>query len=205
MKKALLPITLLAAAALLISCKSDKAANDQTPKSTPTITAAVTASAGNKGTSEQELDNGQKDTSGEFKETTLSVSGWEITIENVIRDDTMNNASVVLGYTDATTNEYEVKAQDGYDYFLVKMKLSKKESKENIEWDKMTLTDSVGNVYNRIDDIFISDLGMKRLPGTTLNFGSSEGWIAFEIKKDAKGLTLTYDFTDEDLHYSFAD
>lgn len=205
MKKTLLPITLLAAAALLISCKSDKAANDQTPKNTPTVTAAISAPADNESDSAQEPDSGQKGASGEFKETTLSVSGWEITIQNVMRDDTMNNVSVVLGYTDASTNEYEVKAQDGYDYFLVKMKLSKKESKENIEWDKMTLTDSEGNVYKRIDDIFISDLGMKRLPGTTLNFGSNEGWIAFEIKKEAKGLTLAYDFADEDLSYGFAD
>ena len=205
MKKVLLPITLLAAAALLISCKSDKAANDRPPENTPTVTAAISAPAGDEGPSAQEPDKEQKAALREFEETTLSVNGWEITIQNVIRDDTMSNVSVVLGYTDATTNEYEVKAQEGHDYFLVKMKLSKKESKENIEWDKMTLTDSEGNVYKRIDDIFISDLGMKRIPGTTLNFGSNEGWIAFEVKKEAKNLTLRYDFADEDLTYSFAD
>jgi len=69
----------------------------------------------------------------------------------------------------------------------------------------MTLSDSNGNEYKRVEDIFISDLGMKRLPGTTLNFGSYEGWIAFEVKKEAKGLTLKYDFNDEDLTFSFAD
>jgi len=201
MKKKFLILILVATAAMLISCKSgnngNQLSNEPTPN--PTVTEAVT----NKDTTADPVS--ESDEAGKFEPTTIKVSGWEITIENVMRDARMSNVSVVLGYTDATTNEFEVTANEGYEYFLIKMKISKKDSKENIVWDKMTLTDSEGNVYKRIDDIFISDLGMKRIPGTTLNFGSNEGWIAFEVKKEAKNLTLRYDFADEDLTYSFAD
>lgn len=204
MKKILLVMTLISTVALFVSCKSDKNANDQGSGNQSGQNATITAAADNNAEADPTL-TPQADTSDEFEQTTLSASGWDVSIQNAVRNDTMNNVSVVLGYTDATTNEFEVKAQEGYDYYLIKMSITKKDSKENIEWDNLTLTDSEGNVYKRADDTFISDLGMKRLPGTTLNFGTNEGWIAFEVKKEAKELTLMYDFADEDLTYSFAD
>jgi uncharacterized protein YcnI len=202
MKKILLVMTLISTAVLFVSCKADKNANEQGSENQSGQNAAITAPADNN--ADPTL-TPQADKTDEFEPVTLSVSGWDVTIQNAIRNDTMNNVSVVLGYTDATTNEFEVKAPEGYDYYLIKMTITKKDSKENIEWDRMTLTDSEGNVYKRTEDTFISDLGMKRLPGTTLNFGSNEGWIAFEVKKEATGFTLSYDFADEDLTYSFAD
>ena len=65
---------------------------------------------------------------------------------------------------------------------------------EAIDWASLKLTDSDGNEYTRIDDEFLTNLGMTRMAGTKLNFGSNEGWIAFEIKEDASGLTLSYPF-----------
>lgn len=38
------------------------------------------------------------------------------------------------------------------------------------------------------------------LAGTTLNFGSNEGWIAFEIDENAEGLELSYPFEAEEYH-----
>ena len=61
-------------------------------------------------------------------------------------------------------------------------------------------TDSEGNEYSRMDDEFISELGMTRMAGTTLNFGSNEGWIAFEIDENAEGLELSYPFEAEEYH-----
>ena len=40
----------------------------------------------------------------------------------------------------------------------------------------------------------------KRMAGTTLNFGSNEGWIAFEIDENAEGLELSYPFEAEEYH-----
>ena len=56
---------------------------------------------------------------------------------------------------------------------------------------------SVAEPYTRIDDEFLTNLGMTRMAGTKLNFGSNKGWIAFEIKEDASGLTLSYPFESE--------
>lgn len=51
-----------------------------------------------------------------------------------------------------------------------------------------------------MDDEFITELGMTRMAGTTLNFGSNEGWIAFEIDENAEGLELSYPFEAEEYH-----
>ena len=202
MKNKALILALIFSISLLISCKSGNNANNQGTENTPSANPTATLSADSNNAAP--TPSSDADTA-EFEPETITVSGWEITIQNVMRDAKMSNVSVVLGYTDASTNEFEVTAPEGYEYFLIKMTVTKKDSRENIEWDRMTLTDSEGNVYKRTDDIFISDLGMKRLPGTTLNFGSYEGWIAFEVKKEARGLTLIYDFADEDLTYIFED
>lgn len=201
MRKKIQAIVFLIAAAMLISCKADNKENNQSYEPAPST--SVTEDAANNDTTPGPVSDSNE--AEKFEPATINVGGWEIIIENVIRDSVMSNVSVVLGYTDAGTNEFEVAATEGYEYFLIKMKISKKDSKENIEWDKMTLTDSEGNVYKRADDIFISDLGMKRIPGTTLNFGSNEGWIAFEIKKEATRLSLGYNFAEADLSYSFKD
>jgi len=201
-KNKALILALIFSISLLISCKSGNNANNQGTENTPSANPTATLSADSNNAAP--TPSSDADTA-EFEPETITVSGWEITIQNVMRDAKMSNVSVVLGYTDASTNEFEVTAPEGYEYFLIKMTVTKKDSRENIEWDRMTLTDSEGNVYKRTDDIFISDLGMKRLPGTTLNFGSYEGWIAFEVKKEARGLTLIYDFADEDLTYIFED
>jgi hypothetical protein len=139
----------------------------------------------------------------EFTPVEVSAGGWNVTIEDVIREKSLKNASVVLGYTDATTNEVEQNAPEGYEYYLVKMFISKGDSTETIKWTNMVLTDAEGNVYNRTEDTFLSDLGMTRMPGTDLNFGSSNGWVAYEVKEGATGLTLKYEFQDETLEHKF--
>ncbi len=71
-----------------------------------------------------------------------------------------------------------------------------------MDWAKLKLTDSEGNEYTRTDDEFITELGMIRMAGTTLNFGSNEGWIAFEINENADGLELSYPFEAEAYNYA---
>jgi len=152
--------------------------------------------------SDQVVDDSQQ--TEDFSEVELTAGGWSIILENTMRDASMSNAAVVLGYTDTTTNEFVQEAPEGKEYFLVKMKITKNDSSEYIQWDKLTLKDSDNNVYTRADDIFIEDLGMKRMPGTDLNFGSNEGWIAFEINKGAEELQLQYQFDNENLEYTFS-
>lgn len=126
-----------------------------------------------------------------------TVAGWQFVVEKLEKNKSLENVSVDLGYTGVETNDYVKEASDGNVYYLIKMQINKDGSTEAIDWASLKLTDSDGNEYTRIDDEFLTNLGMTRMSGTKLNFGSNEGWIAFEIKEEASGLTLSYPFESE--------
>ena len=112
----------------------------------------------------------------------VSAAGWNITVEDV------------------ETSDYKKEADAGKTFCMIKLKIEKDGSKETLDWANLKLTDSEGNEYSRMDDEFITELGMTRMAGTTLNFGSNEGWIAFEIDENAEGLELSYPFEAEEYH-----
>ena len=130
----------------------------------------------------------------------VSVSGWNITVEDVQKNTSLENVSVELGYTGVEKSNYQKDAESGKTFCLVKMLIEKDGSKETIDWSNLKLTDGEGNEYTRIEDDFLVDLGMMRMTGNTLNFGKNEGWIAFEINKNADGLELSYPFEEEAYH-----
>lgn len=130
----------------------------------------------------------------------VSAAGWNITVEDVEINSSLENVSVELGYTGVETSDYKKEADVGKTFCMIKLKIEKDGSKETLDWANLKLTDSEGNEYSRMDDEFISELGMTRMAGTTLNFGSNEGWIAFEIDENAEGLELSYPFEAEEYH-----
>lgn len=130
----------------------------------------------------------------------VSVSGWNITAEDVQKNTSLENVSVELGYTGVEKSNYQKEAESGKTFCLVKMLIEKDGSKETIDWSNLKLTDGEGNEYTRIEDDFLVDLGMMRMTGNTLNFGKNEGWIAFEINENADGLELSYPFEEEAYH-----
>lgn len=129
--------------------------------------------------------------------TDTTVAGWHIVVEDRIMNKSLENVSVELGYTGVETSNYVKEASEGNVFYLVKLKIEKDGSKEVIDWANMKLKDAEGNEYARVEDEFITDLGMERMSGTSLNFGSNEGWIAFEVKEGATGLQLVYPFEAE--------
>ena len=129
----------------------------------------------------------------------VSAAGWNITVEDVEINSSLENVSVELGYTGVETSDYKKEAA-GKTFCMIKLKIEKDGSKETLDWANLKLTDSEGNEYSRMDDEFITELGMTRMAGTTLNFGSNEGWIAFEIDENAEGLELSYPFEAEEYH-----
>ena len=130
----------------------------------------------------------------------VSAAGWNITVEDVEINSSLENVSVELGYTGVETSDYKKEADAGKTFCMIKLKIEKDGSKETLDWANLKLTDSEGNEYSRMDDEFITELGMTRMAGTTLNFGSNEGWIAFEIDENAEGLELSYPFEAEEYH-----
>lgn len=134
---------------------------------------------------------------GEVKAEPVTAGGWEFTIEEAIADSALENVSVELGYTNVETSSFKQEAEEGNEYCLVKMQIDKIDSSEDIQWEKLILKDGNGNEYSRMDDAFLTDLGMSRMSSADLNFGENEGWIAFEMKEGAENLTLTYAFDSD--------
>lgn len=188
--------TALMSACLLSSCGGNTAATEA-PAETSAATAAETTaetSAESEAASEAE-GNAAASTDEILSDST--VAGWHIVVENTEASKSLENVSVDLGYTGVETSDFVKEASEGNVYYLIKLKIDKENSTEVIDWASLKLTDSEGNGYTRIEDEFITDLGMMRMPGTTLNFGSNEGWIAFEISENASGLQLSYPFEAE--------
>ena len=144
-------------------------------------------------------DNGQTEST-TFNADTVSVAGWNFTVEDVQKNKSLENVSVELGYTDVETNSFKKEASEGKTFCMIKMKIEKDGSTESIDWANMKVTDAEGNEYERMKDDFLSDLGMMRMPGNTLNFGTSEGWMIYEVNEDAEGLTLNYSFNEDEYH-----
>ena len=127
----------------------------------------------------------------------IEAGGWELIQEDAIKNNSLENVSVDLGYTGVETSDYKKEASQGKTFCLIKMQINKKDSAEDIVWNKLILEDAKGKEYTRIDDSFLTDLGMVRMPSASLNFGENEGWIAFEVDENAEDLTLTYAFAEE--------
>lgn len=149
--------------------------------------------------SEENVAANEESTDGDIG-SVISAADWNITVEDVEINSSLENVSVSLGYTGVETNDYKKEADAGKTFCLIKMKVEKDGSKENFDWANLKLKDSEGNEYTRMEDDFISELGMTRMAGTALNFGSNEGWIAFEIGADSEGLELDYAFEAEEYH-----
>lgn len=124
-------------------------------------------------------------------------AGWNISIQDCMIGKELKNVSVVLGYAAAETNEFSKIAEEGKEFCLLKMEFKKDKSTEVIDWKNLELVDASGNRSARLEDSFLEELGLKRMIGTTLNFGNNEGWLVFEIEEGERELTLEYLFAEE--------
>ena len=183
--------------------KTEAAADEADAKEETDSTEAEDTSEDSASTDSAEEDSAEADDTAAEAESTgevVSAAGWNITVEDVEINSSLENVSVELGYTGVETSDYKKEADAGKTFCMIKLKIEKDGSKETLDWANLKLTDSEGNEYSRMDDEFISELGMTRMAGTTLNFGSNEGWIAFEIDENAEGLELSYPFEAEEYH-----
>lgn len=203
----LLCATLFCASALTGCSNLDNAGTTASSRSAADSVVATESAADTADHSETAAESEAADTEASSENVTATeaaadisdttVAGWQFVVEKLEKNKSLENVSVDLGYTGVETNDYVKEASDGNVYYLIKMQINKDGSTEAIDWASLKLTDSDGNEYTRIDDEFLTNLGMTRMSGTKLNFGSNEGWIAFEIKEDASGLTLSYPFESE--------
>ena len=124
---------------------------------------------------------------------TASTSGWNFTVLKTSVNKSLENISTSYGYNGDTSSEKITKQPtSGKIFLLVKMLIEKIDGTQGIDWKNVKISDSAGNVSARMDDNFLTVLSFKRIQGTSLSFGSYEGWIAFEINDGAKGLKFEY-------------
>lgn len=189
-------------ASVLTGC-SEKNASPTTTETAAETTAETTAETSAESSEETSAEIQSEEDASETSQAAdgmiidTTVAGWHIAVEQTMTDKSLENVSVALGYTGVETTDYVKEASEGHVFYLVKLLIEKEKSTEVIDWETFTLTDGEGNVYQRLDDEFLVDLGMMRMPGTKLNFGSNEGWIAYEVKEDASALQLNYSFAEE--------
>ena len=198
-----LAVCLLLTICLLAGCggQSSTASGKGTSVSESDSNASTEAASAQEAAGQTEMGDQQVETTTAAEADQIlcdeTIAGWHIQVENVRVDTSMQNVSVDLGYSGVETSEYVKEAGEGKTFCIVKLKIEKEGSREQIEWEKMVLTAADGREYHRIEDTFIADLGMKHMPGSNLNFGVNEGWIAFEIDQDAEGAVLSYPFEEE--------
>lgn len=81
--------------------------------------------------------------------------------------------------------------------------LVKLEAKKNIagnhplQWQDVTLQDSKGNSYNRVQDVFLTDYKYDRLSATDLKLDSN-GWVCFEIPAESAKDEMKLVYADGD-------
>ena len=81
--------------------------------------------------------------------------------------------------------------------------LVKLEAKKNIagnhplKWQDVTLQDSKGNSYNRVQDVFLTDYKYDRLSATDLKLDSN-GWVCFEIPAESAKDEMKLVYADGD-------
>jgi len=121
---------------------------------------------------------------------------WQITVDKTQVVSVLSNKTTITHY-DGTSEEVTVtdKPESGKVYVLIQLTIVKaKTGGSAFSWDKLTLTDQAKTVYPRLQDDFLTQHELDRLPGIELRLGTHTGWIAFEVDQDQakKALRLIY-------------
>ena len=123
---------------------------------------------------------------------------WSIILKNSETTDDLNTTQAAVQYNGDTVQvSYREKPGDGNTFLLVELVIEKKKSgASKFEWEKVYVLDSAGTkFYRHENDTFLEIFNFNRIKSTDLTFGKNEGFICFEIPKQAaKGkLYLIYD------------
>jgi|GEM_PF-1105786 len=138
------------------------------------------------------------DTQGTASQDSQQTYDWAIVLVSSKTADALNATKDVPKYNgDISQETVESKPREGCVYLLLKLEIQKQASgAANFEWKKLSIQDSSGNSYQRMEnDTFLETFGYSRIKSTDLTLGKNEGFVCFEIKKEsaAGGLELIYE------------
>lgn len=121
---------------------------------------------------------------------------WRI---DVLESKSNSNLSEIQETTqyDGTKTSQNISnlAQPNNLFVLVNLKLEKQiDGGISFDWNNLFLKDQNNHQYFRLDDSFLELYNFERLPNTTLQIGTQEGWVAFEVpSKNVKNLVLVHE------------
>jgi len=123
---------------------------------------------------------------------------WSIILKNSETADDLNTTKAAVQYNgDITHISYQEKPKEGNTFLLVELIIEKtKSGPSKFEWANLYVLDSSGvKFYRHPNDTFLESFNFSRIKSTDLTFGKNEGFICFEMTKQAsKGkLYLVYD------------
>ena len=125
---------------------------------------------------------------------------WQVEIlEKEVVDELNTVTEVTQYYKSVMKVPYQNVPSDGNVYLLLNMKISKKEAgNSSFSWDNVSIVGENGSSFERLDDVFLTDHGYKRMGGTDIKIGENTGWICFEISKEASAQSLKFLYKSAD-------
>ena len=123
---------------------------------------------------------------------------WIVRVIDVETRGSLTTKTQVKQYDGSMKDvDYDNEPSAGNIYCLINMSISKTAAGgSSFEWERLHIIGDDGMSYNRIEDIFLSNHGYDRLPGTDLQIGDNNGWICFELPQDVKVQKLIYETDD---------
>lgn len=111
---------------------------------------------------------------------------WTINVQECQIQDKLEAVDDVRQYDGSIAKVPHSNVPDaGNVFLLVKLDVKKNVAGNHpLKWQDVTLQDSRGNSYNRIQDVFLADYKYERLSATDLTLDGS-GWICFEVPAES--------------------
>jgi hypothetical protein len=114
---------------------------------------------------------------------------WAVSLLKFEVKEKLEGITTVTQYNGTKYDEFhQQNPAEGNVYLLLKLSVDKQVTgSASFDWNQLTIQDSAGNIYSRHSDDSFLELFQytPRLPGVALKLGDNEGWVCYEIPKQA--------------------
>lgn len=134
------------------------------------------------------------------KQTTNPNLTWSVGISKSEIKDKLEGVVTVAQYESSSDEYHQQLPDEGNVYVLLNLTINKQGAGTiGFDWEHLTLQDASGIAYQRLsNDSFLETYKYTpRMTGLALQIGKHEGWVCFEIPKQAAEGKLTLVYTGE--------
>jgi hypothetical protein len=125
---------------------------------------------------------------------------WRVDLLKSEVKDKLEGVEVVQQYIGSTEVAHSQYPDDGYVYLIMDVKIVKQNASTTpFVWDQLTVQDSAGNAYHRMDnDTFLETYKYTpRITGLQLVLSGNDGWMCYQIPTSAADGSLTLVYSGE--------